>query len=470
MSSSPPPSPVKLFVGQVSRAMTEQEIAAVFSPYGTIVQVVVIRDRLSHLHRGCAFVSFETSQQADAAVAALHGVYRCEGMQNPLQIAPANGRATNAQPRAAASNKLYVGGFSESCDQEALTKVFSRFGTVVDVSILRRRRSSDNLCCAFIKFASREEAKAAIEGLTGSKELDLVAGTTPLVVKYAENRERGAWGAYSPYDYWGQVPGMPMYNPYFLPMGSLAQLPSDSSVSHGAFVPRYGSSSPPQHSPFGGPAGMGGLSLGPSGMGGLADIAPTASSFSPPLPYLSSLPSSLPPLHLPLPLPMSTEQPAAAAVPAASPFRVVTPQDFCTVYVYNLPEDWTDEQLKTLGLSIGAVQRATVCMNRVTGTSKGYGFIVFEDPEYVPRALQTICTTQIAPDHYLSAQMSNASLSVLSSFTPHSMMPVGYMAPQQAPLASSARGRGGRARGRGDWGGTGRGGKATQRGREEGKQ
>jgi hypothetical protein len=110
------------------------------------------------------------------------------------------------------------------------------------------------------------------------------------------------------------------------------------------------------------------------------------------------------------------------------------------------------EQLKTLGVSIGAVQRATVCMNRVTGISKGgesmccvaphqshratnvtrrtsrvirldsllashahtpltgYGFIVFEDPEYVPRALQTICTTQIAPDHYLSAQMSNASL------------------------------------------------------------
>ena len=31
-------------------------------------------------------------------------------------------------------------------------------------------------------------------------------------MKYAENRERGAWGAYSSYDYWGQVPGMNMYD------------------------------------------------------------------------------------------------------------------------------------------------------------------------------------------------------------------------------------------------------------------
>jgi hypothetical protein len=55
------------------------------------------------LNRGCAFVSFETQQQADAATAALHGVYanlffstqlpfiyslsyRCEGMHNPLQV------------------------------------------------------------------------------------------------------------------------------------------------------------------------------------------------------------------------------------------------------------------------------------------------------------------------------------------------------------------------------------------------
>ncbi len=64
--------------------------------------------------------------------------------------------------------------------------------------------------------------------------------------------------------------------------------------------------------------------------------------------------------------------------------------NFCSSYVYNLPLDWTDEQarhsgarvatgafvltfcqLKTLGLSIGALQRATVCVNRATGVSKG---------------------------------------------------------------------------------------------------
>ncbi len=73
----------------------------------------------------------------------------------------------------------------------------------------------------------------------------------------------------------------------------------------------------------------------------------------------------------------------------------ITLSNTCLSYVYNLPLDWTDEQvsrvdlpaqrcrstaavslltqaqLKTLGLSIGAILRATVCVNRATGASKG---------------------------------------------------------------------------------------------------
>ena len=37
------------------------------------------------------------------------------------------------------------------------------------------------------------------------------AESTPLVVKYAEQRERSAWPGYSGYDYWGHAPGLPMY-------------------------------------------------------------------------------------------------------------------------------------------------------------------------------------------------------------------------------------------------------------------
>ena len=169
--------------------------------------------------------------------------YRCEGMQNPLQVhqqipqhvsvlrnspAPTIQHASapdccRQRPCRRASQSIlgqrqtvprrcsalshfalncccfgsYVGGFSASCDVEMLTKVFSRFGNVplpsqashrsrripctsrvtrlatarfccfktllflsrspslpqvLDVSVLKRRRSSDNLCCAFIRF------------------------------------------------------------------------------------------------------------------------------------------------------------------------------------------------------------------------------------------------------------------------------------------------------------------------------
>ena len=193
--SPPPPVPIKLFVGQVSRTVAEDTLHQIFAPYGTISELVVIRDRISKAHRGCAFVTFETQQQADAATAALHGVYRFEGMQNSMQITAANGSSAQVTRRSFVLNKLYVGGFSPACDVQHLTLVFSRFGKVLDVSILKRRRNSDNMCCAFVRFHSREEARAGVEGMSGSTELDFENGTTPLVVKYAENKEMGGGGA-----------------------------------------------------------------------------------------------------------------------------------------------------------------------------------------------------------------------------------------------------------------------------------
>jgi hypothetical protein len=63
----------------------------------------------------------------------------------------------------------------------------------------------------------------------------------------------------------------------------------------------------------------------------------------------------------------------------------------------------------------------------LTSHVAGYGFLVFDDPKFVPQALQTICSTQVkpnlpksgsenhvvvqvAPGVYLSAQMSHASM------------------------------------------------------------
>lgn len=67
-------SKAKLFVGQIPREILEDELQAYFTPFGILKEVSIIRDPLSGLSRGCAFVTFIDKSAADAAVEALHNV------------------------------------------------------------------------------------------------------------------------------------------------------------------------------------------------------------------------------------------------------------------------------------------------------------------------------------------------------------------------------------------------------------
>ena len=53
ISSSEPA--VKLFVGQIPREMDEDTLIPYFSEFGPIVELTVIRDRISKLHKGMKF-------------------------------------------------------------------------------------------------------------------------------------------------------------------------------------------------------------------------------------------------------------------------------------------------------------------------------------------------------------------------------------------------------------------------------
>lgn len=64
--------PVKLFVGQVPRSMDEQDLRPVLEAFGPLEDIVIIRDKLTGAHRGCAFASFFSRDAADKAITELH--------------------------------------------------------------------------------------------------------------------------------------------------------------------------------------------------------------------------------------------------------------------------------------------------------------------------------------------------------------------------------------------------------------
>lgn len=64
---------MKLFVGGLPFATTDDELQAAFAAYGTVSSAKVITDRETGRSRGFGFVEFDSDDEGKAAVAGLDG-------------------------------------------------------------------------------------------------------------------------------------------------------------------------------------------------------------------------------------------------------------------------------------------------------------------------------------------------------------------------------------------------------------
>ncbi|GAB1867232.1 RRM domain-containing protein [Camponotus japonicus] len=74
-----------LYVTNLPRNITESQIDEIFSKYGNIVQKNILKDKLTGLPRGVAFVRFDKREEAQEAIAQLHGTIP-EGGSEPLSV------------------------------------------------------------------------------------------------------------------------------------------------------------------------------------------------------------------------------------------------------------------------------------------------------------------------------------------------------------------------------------------------
>lgn len=63
----------KLFVGNLSFNTTENDLQEAFAAHGTVVEANLMMDRMSGRSRGFAFVTMSTPEEAQKAIAAMHG-------------------------------------------------------------------------------------------------------------------------------------------------------------------------------------------------------------------------------------------------------------------------------------------------------------------------------------------------------------------------------------------------------------
>jgi len=63
----------KLFVGNLSFNLTENDLQDAFSAHGTVTEANLMMDRMTNRPRGFGFVTMSTAEEAEKAIQALNG-------------------------------------------------------------------------------------------------------------------------------------------------------------------------------------------------------------------------------------------------------------------------------------------------------------------------------------------------------------------------------------------------------------
>jgi len=64
---------MNIYVGNISRDVTESDLKEAFAPFGTVQSAAIIKDKFSGESRGFGFVEMPNKEEAEKAIAGING-------------------------------------------------------------------------------------------------------------------------------------------------------------------------------------------------------------------------------------------------------------------------------------------------------------------------------------------------------------------------------------------------------------
>ncbi|RMZ56502.1 hypothetical protein APUTEX25_001349 [Auxenochlorella protothecoides] len=184
------PDSCKLYIGNLSKSMTEDVLRDLFSVHGNVLHAAVPRDMATGLARGFGFITFPDDATAAAARRAMDGhlvddlplIVRMKGEPSsgpafPMRRGGGPSRPDDDLPP---ENKLYVGSLPPSIDDAALQREFERFGPIASCRVIYDRDTNRPRGYAFVNFVDTEAARAALFNMNGFTGFE---GGRPINVK-----------------------------------------------------------------------------------------------------------------------------------------------------------------------------------------------------------------------------------------------------------------------------------------------
>ena len=165
-----------IFVGNLSWAVDNDRLSQEFADCGEVISARVQLDRNTGKSRGFGYVTFATTEAADAAIA-LNGTKEIDGripnLDKSTDVGPNREKRAQAfgDARSAPSKVLFVGNLSWNTVEDTIWDAFSEYGEVSSVRLPTDRESGKPKGYGYIEFSVVDSAQKAINAMSG-QEID----------------------------------------------------------------------------------------------------------------------------------------------------------------------------------------------------------------------------------------------------------------------------------------------------------
>ncbi|XP_017099761.2 CUGBP Elav-like family member 2 isoform X2 [Drosophila bipectinata] len=422
---------IKMFVGQIPKTWDETRLRHMFEQFGPVHTLNVLRDKVTSISRGCCFVTYYTRKAALRAQDALHNIKTLDGMHHPIQMKPADSENRNER-------KLFVGMLNKKYTEADVRQLFTGHGTIEECTVLRDQ-AGQSKGCAFVTFATKQNAIGAIKALHQSQTME--GCSAPLVVKFADTQKEkdqkkmqqlhafcgiGALTNGTPSGA-AAAAATPTANTAtaLIAAPPSAARPNPSMAAALAAVPpvqQAGTAATaqtalvPLHTPATLNASLGPALLASNPAAAYLGADPTTTAQLQlyqqlhgyglsPAHYLQGHTSAADPYTTSLsgltngaaygataqPLTASAIQAAAAGVAG----KQIEGPDGSNLFIYHLPQEFIDTDLASTFLPFGNVLSAKVFIDKQTNLSKCFGFVSYDNPHSANAAIQAMHGFQI---------------------------------------------------------------------------
>ncbi|GAB0100163.1 CUGBP Elav-like family member 1 [Sergentomyia squamirostris] len=341
----------------LSKKFNEQDVRQLFAGHGNIEECTVLRDQNGQ-SKGCAFVTFSTKQGAISAIKGLHQCKTMEGCSAPLVVKFADTQKDKELKRL---QQLQASLWSVPGTNGLTTMPLTQSATTIASPVLPNppQQQSPFLAADAIPPSQTLQLFQQLQGLqTVGLQQQLLQGLTSPTTDPASS---------------------PSATPGLLAPMSMQNVVTLAAMAHP--VPQSTSPQPPTITaitPIAATTAIAGKPLWTTGAENIP-VAYTATGLS----SLGAAPAAAYPTAL-----------AAAALSSVAGKQIEGPEG-CNLFIYHLPQEFTDTDLASTFSPFGAVVSSKVFIDKQTNLSKCFGFVSYDNPNSAQTAIQTMHGFQI---------------------------------------------------------------------------